>query len=328
MIYRLGLIGMEGHTNYALEPIPQLQNVKLTAVACANERQQNQLRKNPAFTSATKFYADFREMLEKESLDIACVYTPNNRHAESVIAAAQAGAHIFSEKPLAVTLADLETVKAAVKKAKVQLTMMLNMRSEGRYQKVRELVHSGVIGQVAQCSAQKSYKVGERNEWEKKRETLGGTIPYIACHALDLIRWCSGLEFVMGAAFHNNVGRPDMGEMENTAGIICLASNGATITTRLDYCRPEIAPSWGDDRLRFAGSEGVVEVLFGQISLITSKEKPTTIPPAKSIEQLANLVNAIEGKEPMLVPAEDCYRITEVVLKLRDAADRKVVVPL
>ncbi len=327
-MYRVGMIGMEGHTRFTWDSLPELRNVKLAAVTIQNEGQMEKWRRSSQYSPFVSEYDDYCRMLDQEHLDIVCVYTPNNMHAECVQAAAAYGAHIYTEKPLATTLEDLASTQKAVEDAGVVMTMMLSMRMDGKYQKVREVVRQGLIGEVTQCSAQKSYKVGSRSEWERSREGLGGTIPYIGCHALDLIRWTSGLEFVKGCAFHNNVGDPYLEEMENSASISILADNGATISTRLDYCRPAQAPSHGDDRLRIAGTLGVIEVMKGEIKVITDQQEETLLPPTKKVEQFSNLIAAIEGREKLLVPAEDAYRITEIVLKLRHAADRQEMVEL
>ena len=116
--------------------------------------------------------------------------------------------------------------------------------------------------------------------------------------------------------------------MENSAAIIALANNGATVSVRLDYCRPQTAATHGDDRIRLAGTEGVIEVINGEVKVITSRDKEYPLPHAKPVVQLVNLIEAIEGREELLVPAEDAYRMTEIVLKLRDAADRQEMVDL
>ena len=326
--YRLGMIGLEGHTNYTVKPLPKLPNVRLAAIAVSEEEQARIQKKFDQLPKDIKIYRDHREMLEKESLDIASVYTPHGLTANRIIDCAEAGAHIFTEKPLSTTLEDLARVKDAVTRADAVMTMMLNMRGYGIYRKVHEIVHGGVIGEVTQCTVQKSYKLGGRPEWVRSRDTYAGTIPYIGCHAIDLIRWCSGLQFVKGAAFHNNIGRPEIGGMENSASVILLAKNGATVSVRLDYCRPDTAPTWGNDRLRIAGTEGIVEVLHEKITLMTSGKPPFEVPPANDVTQLENLIAAIEGREPLLVPTEDCYRICEIILKLRNAADAQTMVEL
>ncbi|MGC9330088.1 MAG: Gfo/Idh/MocA family protein [Candidatus Hinthialibacter sp.] len=329
MIYRLGMIGLWDHTSYTLAPLPQMKNVKLVACACTEPTLiQSHRKRYPFFDDSVKIYSDFHEMLDKEALDITAIYTTHGRRPEAVIAAAQAGAHIFAEKPLAPNLIDLARIYESVSSAEVQLSMMLAMRFEGVYRKVHELVREGVLGEIAQASSQKSYKIGDRPEWMKNRGTFAGTIPYIACHSLDLIRWTTGLEFVKGAAFHNNIGRPGLGCMENSAGIILKADNGATLSSRLDYCRPEIAPSWGDDRLRIAGLDGVVEVMQNKINLITKDKQPHEVQLSESIAPFQNFLDAIEGRVEPILSADDCFRITEIVLKLRDAADAEAMVLL
>lgn len=329
MIYRVGLIGLWDHTSYTFGAISKLPNVKLTACACNEknlvERHQKQYS---FFDQSVKLYSDFHEMLKQEELDIVGVYTTHGQRAEALIASAQAGAHIFTEKPLTTNLKDLRHVRQTVYESHVHLSMMLNLRFDGVFHKVHQLVRSGAIGEVTQGAAQKSYKLGTRPEWLKNRGTYAGTIPYIACHALDLLRWCSGLEFVKGAAFHNNVGRPDLGLMENTASMICLASNGATFSTRLDYCRPETAASHGDDRIRLAGVDGVVEVQHETITLITGQQTMREVQPLPHRNHFENFIAAIEGRESMILPAEDCFRVTEIVLKLREAADTFTLVDL
>ena len=326
--YRLGIIGLDGHTNYTLKPLPKLPNVHLIAIAISEEDQTRNRGKFEELPEGIKVYRDRREMLANESLDIVSLHTIHGTTADRIVDCTQAGTHIFSEKPLATTLEDLDRVKKAVADAGITLTMMLNMRSYGLYRKVHDIVHDGTIGEVTQCTAQKSYKLGDRPAWVQSRETYAGTIPYIGCHAIDLIRWCSGLRFIKGAAFHKNIGRPEIGDMENSSSIILLAKSGATVSVRLDYCRPWVSPTWGDDRLRIAGVDGVVEVLNGKIILITDTQPPHEVQPAESVSQFGNMIAAIEGREGLIVPTEDCYRVTEIILKLRNAADTQTMTVL
>lgn len=328
MIYRVVLIGNEGHLKYTLDPLAEMKNVKLSAYCDPSPQGGKKVKDFDAYTEDTKEYTDYRKMLEELAPDIAAIYTIHSQTAQTIVDAAQAGCHIYSEKPPATTLEDLERIRKAVTQAEVNFTLMLNMRFLGTYRTIHEIVKSGEIGEVTQCTAQKSYKVGSRPEWSRQRGTYAGTIPYIACHALDLIRWCSGLEFVKGTAFHNNVGNPYLKEMENTASILILADNGATITTRLDYCRPGIASSWGDDRLRIAGTKGVVEALHDKVWLLTNEKKFHEVDPLPSRSQFKNLIETLHGREELILSAEDCFRITEVVLKLRNAADTQSMVDL
>src|SRR5205085_2635356 len=155
------------------------------------------------------------------------------------------------------------------------------------YRALKQAVDSGAVGQVAQISAQKSYKLGEREEWMRHHSSYGGTIPYIAVHMVDLMRFSSGREMVSAVSFQGRVGHPELGEMENTTATIFSLDNGGTAALHMDYLRPETAPTHGDDRLRLAGTKGVVEYQESTgVTLVTEKEKPrlvTDLPPGGSL---------------------------------------------
>ncbi len=288
------------------------------------------MRKAEPLAHTAEVYTDWRHLLEHTMMDVCCVADENQLRAEQLMALASRGVHIVTEKPLTTTLEDLQRVRAALAKSKSSLTMLLTMRHEAKYAKMRELVQAGAIGEVAQATAQKSYQLHSRPEWFQQRRRLGGTIPYIGIHPVDLLRWITGLDFTHVAAFHGRIGKPEMKETEDHASLLLRLSNGGSATVRLDYLRPETAPTHGDDRVRLAGSEGVIEVTAAAptVSLVTSKDKPHTIPAGAATNLFVEFIKALRSNRPVPIPAEDCFRVTEVVLRARDAADQQKLVEL
>lgn len=327
MKHRVALMGLWGHTGYTTTPVETMPDTEIVAVCETDPGLLRRFRRQDWFIKANQ-YGDHREMLAKEKPDIVAVYAIHGESAQMLIDAALAGCNIYTEKPLTTTLADLKRLRDVVRESGVDLTMMLDMRFRGIYRRLRSEIYKGTLGEITQATAQKSYKVGSRPDWVKTRETYAGIIPYIGCHALDLIRWTTGLEFVKGAAFHNNVGRPDLGAFENSASISILADNGATVSTRLDYCRPGTAASWGDDRIRVVGVDGVIEEQHGRLTLITKNKTLHELTPEASLSQFRNFVSYLDGNEPLELSADDAFRITEVILKLHNAADRHELVML
>ncbi|MGI6458062.1 MAG: Gfo/Idh/MocA family protein [bacterium] len=328
MKYRVGSIGLEGHTRYAFEPMQELDNVELVAVSNVSSAEVARLKKNYQIQNEIRQYENYQEMLDREELDIVCIYTDHGIRAQSIIDSASTGASVFTEKPLTRTLAELEQVRQAIEKHSTCLTMMLDLRFNGIYRKMKEVVDAGIIGEVALATAQKSYKLENRPEWMRNESTYAGIIPFIGCHALDLIRWVTGREFVKGSAFQSRIGHPELKDFDNSASMICLADNGATFSTRLDYCRPSIASTWGDDRLRVAGLEGVVEAQDGRVTLLVTGKKEHELEPLPNISQFKNMIAWMEGKEEVVIPPSDCVRITEICLKLHEAAKKEQVVEL
>jgi predicted dehydrogenase len=183
---------------------------------------------------------------------------------------------------------------------------------------------------VAQIAGQKSYKLGERAEWMRHRETFGGSIPYIAIHMVDLMRFTSRREMVDAVSFQSRIGHPEMGDMENTTASIFRLDNGGTAALHMDYLRPDTAPTHGDDRLRLAGTEGIVEFQESTgVTLMTGKEKPHAIqdlPPDGSLF-LDFLDSVYNGKQPGL-SMPDIWRANEIVLAARESAERHAIVKI
>ena len=318
---RLAIIGLEGHISEILGQLDRLPDVELVAVQDPSRALVDAVRgKHPS----ARAYSDWRELLDREKLDIAGVCGTNGVRADILVACAERKLHIVAEKPLAITVADLERVKHAVAENGVRLTMLIEMRFEAQYRALKQIVDSGAIGEVAQMAAQKSYKLGERPEWMLHRSTFGGTIPYIAIHMVDLMRWTSGRELVETVSVQGRVGFPRLGEMENTTATIFRLDNGGTAALHMDYLRPDTAPTWGDDRLRLAGTRGVVEYQAATgVTLVTDKQPPRTItdlPPSGSL--FIDFVSSAYNGSPLVLELKDIYRVNEIVLAARDAGDR------
>ena len=208
--------------------------------------------------------------------------------------------------------------------------MLLTMRFEPAYRAVREQIAAGRIGKVVLAAMQKSYRLGVRPEWQRDRRTFSGIIPFIGIHALDLIRWTTGCDFTALMAYQSNAGHPDLRDMEDNASLALQLDSGGSASVRLDYCRPAAAPTHGDDRLRVAGSEGVIESLAcgTSVTLITNDEPPRELALPEAEDQFVDFATALsEGRECQVSEA-DCYRMTEIVLKAREAALTGVPLPL
>jgi predicted dehydrogenase len=327
---RLGLIGLKGHQSVVLAGAKKLGDFEVVAVADDSKPDLDRFKQREPLAKNAELYADWRHLLDHAMLDVVCVCDENGVRTEQLLALAKRNVHVVAEKPLATTLDDLAKLKAAFARSKGRLTMLLTMRHEAQYAKMRELVRGEAVGEVCLATAQKSYQLHTRPEWFKDRKRLGGTIPYIGIHAIDLMRWVTGLDYTHVAAFHACLGKPETKETESQASVLLRMGNGASATARLDYLRPEAAGSHGDDRLRIAGGDGVIEYRGGEkgITLVTGKEKPRTVEAGTTENLFVEFMTAIKEGRPSRIPAEDCFYATEVVLKAREAADGMKLVPV
>jgi predicted dehydrogenase len=98
-------------------------------------------------------YTSYREMLERERLDLISVVTSDHRHADIVVDAAKAGVKgVFCEKPIATTLADADRMIEAVEKNGAKMVVNHSRRWFPDYVRARDLVRSGRLGAVARIN--------------------------------------------------------------------------------------------------------------------------------------------------------------------------------
>lgn len=319
---RVGIVGLQGHTGLILGPAAALPEVQIVAVSDTDQSALNAFFQHNSGLASAHRYSDYRQMLDAETLDVVAVCNNNGERAAAILAAVERKLHVIAEKPLAIDRADLARIQAAVAKQNVKLGMLLDMRYEPPYLALRNIVRSGALGEVAQISAQKSYKSGRRETWYTHRDTYGSTILWIGIHMIDLMRFTSGREFTHVSSFMGHVGFPELGAMQNTTASTFRLDNGGAATLHMDYYRPDTAPTHGDDRLRLAGTHGVAEYMAATgVTLITRNSKPVTLtdlPPEGSVfvDFLAN----IYLNKPATLSLDDIYRVCEVTLAADAAA--------
>lgn len=319
---RVAILGLEGHTGEITGQLRRLPDVEVVAVSDADSAAVERFTRHPDLAHAHR-YTDYRRLLDADKVDVAAVCDDDGERAAAILDCVNRNIHVIAEKPLAIHRADLERIKKAVARQNVKLGMLLGMRYEPMYLALRHIVQSGAIGEVAQISSQKSYKLGVRPDWYRHRETYGSTILWIGIHMIDLMRFTSGREFTDVSSFMGHVGFPELGAMENTTVSGFRLDNGGTATLHMDYFRPETASAHGDDRLRLAGTAGVVEYMdaSGQVTLMTSKAKPhvvTNLPAGGSV--FVDFLEHVYNGKPATLPLDDIYRVCDVTLAANEAA--------
>lgn len=136
--------------------------------------------------------ADYRELLARPDIDIIDVTTPNNSHAEIVIAAAQAGKHIYCEKPLAMNVEEGRRMVEAAEAAGVKTQMTFNLRFFPALSRAKQLIDDGFLGKVFSFRGRyyrSSYiDPNKPISWRQKKAISGGGALFdLGSHVLDMI---------------------------------------------------------------------------------------------------------------------------------------------
>ena len=329
--FRLAIIGGWGHQSIT-PALGKDSGVELVAVAGDGRDDAARRHLDLPYGRGVAYYDHFEEMLDRVKPDLVSIGAQPACSGPPIIAALRRSAHVISDKPIADNAAELATIQnLMIENPGLHLLTEFIMRVYPVWLKAREIVRDGKIGKVALVTAQKSYRFGEsRPDFYKTREGYPGTIAYIGCHLVDLIYWVTGLRYTCAQGLQGNVSRPDYAQLEDHAALLMATEQGKVAVITLDYLRPEKAPSHGDDRMRIAGSEGVLEVRDGKCILMTSKEAPQTLsPPAPDDSAIAEeLLETIRGRGSDAFSSSDSLYMAEIMLKVRDIVDNLPLNPL
>jgi predicted dehydrogenase len=322
---KLALVGARGHFNTPLRVLGQMKQIRVVGVcdgapddsAAPIVRWCNENGHEP------RTFTDYRRMLDETKPDAVSVCGPFELHAQMSLDAIERGIHVFVEKPIAITLEDLEKLRAAhQKQPKLHVAGMMNSRYDPGFYTAWHLIKQGQIGDVRLVNARKSYKLGNRPAYYHKRETYGGTIPWVGIHAIDWAMWMCPHAIKAIYATHSTKNNGNNGTMERAAQCTFGLEDQRTIAVSIDVFRPASAPTHGDDWIRLVGTTGVIEARPNSVNLINeTHDGKQAIPADSDRDAFKDFVEHIDGKRPGLIDAQHTFALTEVCLLARQSAD-------
>lgn len=319
---KLVMIGCRGHFGYVLESLPELAGkVEVVGISSGCEDPADRLRESLGKIGIfPPVYEDYRELFSLNP-DMAVVDGPFDRHAEMAVESLKRGVHVFCEKPIALKLDDLDRIEKAYRAGKAKLISMVGLRYDDAFACAKKLVDAGAVGKIKLVKTQKSYKLGVRPEFYRHRATYGGTIPWVGSHALDWTFYFTGsLPKTIWAnqTCEDNFGH---GELEIAAQCQMVLGNGVMASASIDFLRPQSAPTHGDDRIRLAGTAGVLEVMGGKVKLIDAQGERMIDVPKFERRIFSDFVLDVLGERKGLVDAEETLALTRACLLAQESAD-------
>jgi predicted dehydrogenase len=171
--------------------------------------------------------ADFDALLADPEVDAVVLATPHSLHTQQVVAAAQAGKHVFCEKPFALTQADAQTAVAATEQAGVALGLGYNRRFHPEMTKLRERIDSGALGTILHVEATMTFANAlalSPDAWRASRdETPAGGLTPMGVHAIDgMIDLCGPIDHVYCQSFRRVVAV----ESDDTTSVLLRMRDG------------------------------------------------------------------------------------------------------
>jgi len=139
-------------------------------------------------------YGSYESLLAEADIDVIYNSLPNHLHAEWTIKAAQAGKHVLCEKPLALSVEEVDAMTAAARQAGVVVAEAFMYRHHPQTLKVKELVESGAVGKVRLVRGSFTFMISRQDDVRLDPAMGGGCLWDVGCYPVSYTRYLLGRE--------------------------------------------------------------------------------------------------------------------------------------
>jgi predicted dehydrogenase len=320
---KIVVIGGVGHIDYALNGIKKnLKTLKLCGFASAVPGDMpDGTAKNLSTEFNVKAFEDWRGMLDVVKPDVVVIATRFDMNGVISLECLKRGINCFTEKTIAHSLELLDKIRQAAEDNKARIIGMHGMRYTPELFAAYEAVKNGEAGDIAMLYGRKSYYFdSSRPDFYRRRETYGGTILWVAVHALDWFHWFAG-DVSEIYATQTVKGNKGYDECEAAAAISMHFANDAIGTISADFLRAKKAGSHGDDQLRIAGEKGIIEVRHGKAILTNHENQPQELELKPEGDFFGDFCRSLHGEGQCRLTMEDTFQVTRTALLAKESAD-------
>jgi UDP-N-acetyl-2-amino-2-deoxyglucuronate dehydrogenase len=206
-----------------------------------------------------KIYTDYKEMLDKEEIDVVTIATESGYHPEIAIYCMNKGKHVIVEKPMALSTKDADMMIETAKKNNVKLCVSHQNRFNPPIQMLRRAVEEGRFGKLVNGMASirwnRNMSYYQQAPWRGTWELDGGTLMNQCIHDIDLLQWMMGGEvdtvYAQTDTFLRDI------EAEDFGAIIIRFKNGAIGIVEGSAC---VYPKNLEETLSIFGENGAVVI--------------------------------------------------------------------
>ncbi|WP_434578611.1 Gfo/Idh/MocA family protein [Thermoanaerobacterium thermosaccharolyticum] len=182
MPIKLGIIGYGGMGMWHHKNAPKVKGVDVVATYDIDAYQVDVAKK-----AGLRGYHKLDEFLKDEEINTVLIATPNDVHKDLAVASANAGKNVIVEKPVAMSMKEIDEIIEAAEKNNVVFTVHQNRRWDKDFNKVKKAVELGMIGDVYTIESRVHGAGGLIYGWRNKKECGGGMLLDWGVHLIDQI---------------------------------------------------------------------------------------------------------------------------------------------
>jgi len=320
---RIGIIGAGIMGQGNAKALSGEGDVEITAIASRRRESSEELVAGLTQESTPTIHEDAEELVQSENVDAVVITTPDDLHAEMVIAAAEAGKHVLCEKPFTTSVIEADRAVDAVRRHDVVAMCLFNHRWVPAYAQAKELVAD--LGDAAVGYARKDdtiYVPTEMLSWAERTTCAW----FLSSHDIDLMNWLvdDTVTSVYATARYGKLRGLGI-DTPDAIQIQAEYSRGAIATFESAWIYPNTFPTMVDSYVTLACDDGVVQIDRQKENVVLAREDGYSYPrnmlqrvthgvPAGAYrDAIRHFVDcSLTGSEP-LIPIESSRDVTAVL---------------
>jgi glucose-fructose oxidoreductase len=274
-------------------------------------------------------YQNFDQIANNPDIDVVYVVLPPSMHKEYVVKAANAGKHVWCEKPMAITVQECQEMIDACRKNKRTLAIGYRLHHEPNTIEYRRIVNQKLLGKVQKLSCAAGYFDPRTDHWKQKKEMGGGVMFDMGVYAIQGARLGTGMEPLSIVTAKTSTTRPQIYKngLDETA-IATLEFPGGVLAN--------IKTSFGEN-INFMDidcEKGSINMApYSAYNGVKGKSPlgeiyhPYEVPWQQAKQMDDDAMSIMQGK-PMLVPGEEGLRDIRIVQAIHKSAESGQAVKL
>ena len=333
---RIGIIGCGGMGGHHSRSMAKIDAAVITACADVSEPSRAKLAETYGIENV---FSDYRDLLALDTVDAVFVCLPTFLHRDAVVAAAQAGKHVFCEKPVSMKLEHAQEMIDACAKGGVKFMVGFVRRFDHFWCKLRDLIQAGAIGRPVlwrQCAA----SGGPAQPWFNDAEKGGGPLIDGAVHNYDFTRSIFGeAALAMGSM---KTFKSDSTALDTGTGLVRFQSGdeimlswswglpkGASGAALNDVLGPQGVISFSAPADQFP--EGTSPQTHGGYTVTLADGKQRVEVYEKNdmfFDEVSHFIDCVDNETKPLVTGVDGKRALEIGLAILESSKRGNSVPI
>lgn len=318
----VALVGLGYYSTDLLAPALQLtEHCYLAGIVTGSPAKASKWQEEHNIPDANVYnYENFDSIANNDAIDVVYIVLPPFMHKEFVVRAAEAGKHVWCEKPMAMTAAECEMMIKACKENKRQLTIGYRMQHEPNTQDIIRFGREKTYGDVRLISTAAGFSNGWlkwTDNWKMERDKGGGALYDMGVYCVNAARYVAGQEPIAVYAQESNNDPVRYQKCDMTTNFVLEFPDGiiANCTTSLGM---------NVNYLNVTATNGFYNLSpfqqYGGIKGVTSDGVLNKVIPNQQTKQMDDNALAIMNNTDVLVPGEEGMRDIKVVEAIQKSA--------